>query len=222
MDKDTSWRVVDERRVVVADLLESLGPEQWATPSLCDGWTSATSGAHLSMAATSRAADMVPWVVRSRGSFDRMIRDSAITGARGRRTRSSPTCGASWAPASWPPRPSGAIPCSTRSSTPTTSPGPWASRCPHLRTPHVRRPTGRGPPVPVLPRLAAAGVRLVRRRRRVVSGRWAGAPRSRRVAAAWCRPVGPRGWTSWTVRGWRWRGRGWAWRRARRSRGEHH
>ncbi len=82
MDKDTSWRVVDELRVVVADLLESLGPEQWATPSLCDGWIVRDVGAHLSMAATSRAAEMVPWVVRSRGSFDRMIRDSAIDRAR--------------------------------------------------------------------------------------------------------------------------------------------
>ena len=82
MDKDTSWRVVDERRVVVADLLDSLGPDQWATPSLCDGWTVRDVGAHLSMAATSSVAEVVPWVIRSRGSFDRMIRDSAIDRAR--------------------------------------------------------------------------------------------------------------------------------------------
>ena len=82
MDKDTSWRVVDERRVVVVDLLDSLGPDEWATPSLCDGWTVRDVSAHLSMAATSSVADVVPWVVRSRGSFDRMIRDSAIDRAR--------------------------------------------------------------------------------------------------------------------------------------------
>ena len=82
MDKDAGWRVVDERRVVVADILDGLGAEKWSTPSLCDAWTVRDVGAHLSMAATSSASEMLPWVLRSRGSFDRMVRDSAIDRAR--------------------------------------------------------------------------------------------------------------------------------------------
>ena len=82
MDKDAGWRVVDERRIVVADILDSLGAEEWSTPSLCDGWSVRDVGAHLSMAATSSASEMLPWVLRSRGSFDRMVRDSAIDRAR--------------------------------------------------------------------------------------------------------------------------------------------
>ena len=55
MDKDTSWRVIDQQRVALADLLDTLTPEQWSTPSLCEGWTVRDVAAHLSMAATARA-----------------------------------------------------------------------------------------------------------------------------------------------------------------------
>jgi len=82
MDKDTSWRTIDEHRVVVADLLADLHEDAWATASLCEGWTVRDVGAHLSMAATSSMGEVWPWVVRSRGNFDRMIRDSAIDRAR--------------------------------------------------------------------------------------------------------------------------------------------
>jgi uncharacterized protein (TIGR03083 family) len=82
MDKDASWRTVDEHRVVVADLLAGLSENAWTTPSLCEGWTVRDVGAHLSMAATSSMGEVLPWVVRSRGNFDRMIRDSAIDRAR--------------------------------------------------------------------------------------------------------------------------------------------
>ena len=82
MDKDEGWRVVDERRVQIADILDGLGPEQWSTPSLCAGWTVRDVGAHLSIAATSSVREVLPWMLKSRGSFDRMIRDSAIDRAR--------------------------------------------------------------------------------------------------------------------------------------------
>jgi uncharacterized protein (TIGR03083 family) len=83
VDKDEAWRVVDERRVQIADILDGLRPEQWATPSLCDGWTVREVGAHLSMAPTSSVREVLSWLLKSRGNFDRMIRDSAID--RGRR-----------------------------------------------------------------------------------------------------------------------------------------
>ena len=82
MDRDEGWRVVDERRIRVADILDRLEPEQWSTPSLCDGWTVRDVGAHLSIAATSSVSEVLPWMLKARGSFDRMIRDSAIDRAR--------------------------------------------------------------------------------------------------------------------------------------------
>jgi uncharacterized protein (TIGR03083 family) len=82
VDKDASWAFIDEHRVLVADLLADLTPEQWATPSLCEGWAVRDVGAHLSQAATSTMSDVLPWMLRSRGSFDRMIRDSVIDRAR--------------------------------------------------------------------------------------------------------------------------------------------
>jgi len=82
VDKDEGWRVVDERRVQIADILDGLGPEQWSTPSLCAGWSVRDVGAHLSIAATSSVREVLLWMLKSRGSFDRMIRDSAIDRAR--------------------------------------------------------------------------------------------------------------------------------------------
>jgi uncharacterized protein (TIGR03083 family) len=86
MDRDTSWSTVDAQRLAVADLLEDLTPEQWASPSLCEGWTVRDVAAHLSMAATARAGEVLGYVVRARGSFDRMIHDSAVDRARERST----------------------------------------------------------------------------------------------------------------------------------------
>jgi uncharacterized protein (TIGR03083 family) len=82
VDKDASWRFVDRHRVLVADLLAGLPDEAWATPSLCDGWTVRDVGAHLSIAATTSMREVLPWLVSSRGNFDRMVRESAIDRAR--------------------------------------------------------------------------------------------------------------------------------------------
>jgi uncharacterized protein (TIGR03083 family) len=82
VDKDASWEFIDRHRRTMADLLAGLSPEQWAAPSLCDGWTVRDVGAHLSLAATTGLGEALSWMVRSRGNFDRMIRDSAIDRAR--------------------------------------------------------------------------------------------------------------------------------------------
>jgi uncharacterized protein (TIGR03083 family) len=82
VDKDASWEFIDRHRVVVADLLDGLSAEQWATASLCDAWTVRDVGAHLSMAATSSLGEALPWMLRARFNFDAMIRDSALDRAR--------------------------------------------------------------------------------------------------------------------------------------------
>ena len=78
--------MIDQQRVALADLLDTLTPEQWSTPSLCEGWTVRDVAAHLSMAATARAGEVLGYVVRARGNFDRMIHDSAGERARQRST----------------------------------------------------------------------------------------------------------------------------------------
>jgi len=86
MDKDTSWDIVDQQRAAVCDVLDSLGPQEWDTPSLCAGWTVRDVAAHLSMAATARPREVLGYVVRARGSFDKMILTSAVDRARTRST----------------------------------------------------------------------------------------------------------------------------------------
>jgi uncharacterized protein (TIGR03083 family) len=81
VDVDTVWRHVDEQRAVVADLLESLDDEQLETASLCSAWRVRDVGAHLTLAHMGPATAAVE-MVRARGSFDRMIRDTAVRRAR--------------------------------------------------------------------------------------------------------------------------------------------
>ena len=77
MDLDDVWRTIDSERAGLADLLDELSPAEWETPSLCAGWRVRDVAAHLTL------AHLGPWeaavaVVRARGSFDRMIRDTAL------------------------------------------------------------------------------------------------------------------------------------------------
>lgn len=82
MDRDEGWRTIDEHRVAISDLLGTLTPEEWATPSLCDGWTVRDVAAHLSMAATASVGEVMGHFVRARGGYNRMIHDSAVARAQ--------------------------------------------------------------------------------------------------------------------------------------------
>ena len=77
MDLDTVWRSIDSERAGLADLIEDLSPAEWTTPSLCAGWLVRDVAAHLSQAHMG-AWETTVAAVRARGSFDRMIRDSAL------------------------------------------------------------------------------------------------------------------------------------------------
>jgi uncharacterized protein (TIGR03083 family) len=50
MDVDEVWRVVDEERSTLADLLEELTEEEWEHPSLCSAWRVRDVAAHLTLA----------------------------------------------------------------------------------------------------------------------------------------------------------------------------
>lgn len=63
--------VAAERRALVNDLA-TLAPEQWETPSLCDGWTVHDVAAHLVDNARTTKVGFLAALVRSRFDFDRL------------------------------------------------------------------------------------------------------------------------------------------------------
>lgn len=81
MDVDRVWRVIDDERRRLADLMDGFGEAEWRTPSLCAGWTVREVAAHLTLAHTGLFS-ATGSAIRAGGSFDRMIRDTAIRQAR--------------------------------------------------------------------------------------------------------------------------------------------
>jgi uncharacterized protein (TIGR03083 family) len=77
MSPDAVWAAVDLERTKLADLLDGLAPEEWSRPSLCDGWRVRDVAAHLALAHSGWGRTTVE-MCRARGSFDRMIHDTAV------------------------------------------------------------------------------------------------------------------------------------------------
>ena len=77
MDLGDVWRAIDSQRLSLADLLDDLSPAEWETPSLCDAWRVRDVAAHLTLAHSGLREVVVP-AIRAGGSFDRMVRDSAL------------------------------------------------------------------------------------------------------------------------------------------------
>ena len=70
-----------ERRALV-ELLERLAPDQWATPSLCAGWTVQDVAAHVAWMPVLPAGQAVGAFGRSGLRMNRMIGDTAIRWSR--------------------------------------------------------------------------------------------------------------------------------------------
>lgn len=77
MEIDDVWRSIDTERADLADLLDDLSPAEWAAPSLCESWRVRDVAAHLTLAHMGVGAALRE-LVRARGGFDRMIRDTAL------------------------------------------------------------------------------------------------------------------------------------------------
>ncbi|MFB9445289.1 maleylpyruvate isomerase family mycothiol-dependent enzyme [Dactylosporangium vinaceum] len=78
------WSTMDDQRATVADLLESLTPEEWARPSLCTAWTVRDVAAHLTMQQLG-VRDMLvraPIVMRAKGDMNRAIHDMTVAQVR--------------------------------------------------------------------------------------------------------------------------------------------
>ena len=50
MNRDAVWGAIDAERASLADLLDSLGEQEWEVPSLCAGWRIRDVAAHLTLA----------------------------------------------------------------------------------------------------------------------------------------------------------------------------
>ena len=77
MDTDLIWQRIDEQRLELAALIETLTPEQLATPSLCVAWTVRDVAVHLTHSHTSPARAMIA-ACRYGFRFNTMIRELAL------------------------------------------------------------------------------------------------------------------------------------------------
>ncbi len=82
MDKDSGWRVINQERAALADLLERLTPEEWERPSLCEGWSVRDVAAHVIAAPELSVRQLVVAGWRARGNVNRAIHDEAERLAR--------------------------------------------------------------------------------------------------------------------------------------------
>ncbi|WP_329334541.1 maleylpyruvate isomerase family mycothiol-dependent enzyme [Streptomyces sp. NBC_00663] len=78
LETDELWQVVDRERASLADLLESLGAEEWETPTRCGDWRVRDVAAHLTLAARITRGQAVREMIRARGDWNRMIHDTAV------------------------------------------------------------------------------------------------------------------------------------------------
>lgn len=72
MNTDEIWRNIDDQRADLADLLETLSAEQWASPSLCEGWRVRDVAAHLTHSQMGPGRVLLE-AVKSGFRFDPMI-----------------------------------------------------------------------------------------------------------------------------------------------------
>jgi len=88
------WTTIEAERLDLADLLDGLTPEQWATPSLCGAWTVAEVATHLTSGPATTLPGVLTAMLQARGRFDvanqilvtrRMDRPRSMIGADLRR-----------------------------------------------------------------------------------------------------------------------------------------
>lgn len=82
MDTAQIWQTIDAERAATAELLAGLSDEEWTRPSLCEGWTVREVAAHLTLAPHATIGASLRDFARARGSFNRMIDQTARRSAR--------------------------------------------------------------------------------------------------------------------------------------------
>jgi uncharacterized protein (TIGR03083 family) len=77
-----TWELVDAERKDTVALLESLDPQQWEVPSLCEGWKVRDVATHLSSPANFQVMPFAVELLRSRMNFNRATQRDAIRRAK--------------------------------------------------------------------------------------------------------------------------------------------
>lgn len=81
MDQPTILAAVEAERLRLCTFLATLDPTDWATPSLCAGWTVRDVVAHLTTPTRTTMLEVITGAVRALGSFHRMADRQARTRA---------------------------------------------------------------------------------------------------------------------------------------------
>lgn len=69
LSESAAWAAIAGERRALADVLDDLTPEQWATASLCAGWTVQDVVAHLMAGPAGKTSDFLKAMLRARGRF---------------------------------------------------------------------------------------------------------------------------------------------------------
>lgn len=77
MNTENIWRAVDAERRSLLQLLEPLAASQWRHASLCERWQVRDVVAHLTLSTHADVGRILVNLLRARGSFDRMVCDTA-------------------------------------------------------------------------------------------------------------------------------------------------
>lgn len=73
MDVEEIWTHVAAERQSLAELMEALTPEQWNTPSLCEGWRVRDVAAHVTLSTRVRPLAAMRGLVRAKGNFNAYV-----------------------------------------------------------------------------------------------------------------------------------------------------
>ncbi|MBJ8341470.1 maleylpyruvate isomerase family mycothiol-dependent enzyme [Antrihabitans sp. YC3-6] len=75
---ESVWTATATARAALVDLAESLTPSEWDADSLCDGWRVRDVVTHIALGTQFDYGTAVVEIIRARGSFNRLVHDSAV------------------------------------------------------------------------------------------------------------------------------------------------
>jgi uncharacterized protein (TIGR03083 family) len=70
---DETWQLIHSERAALADTLDTLSEDQWAAPSLCDGWTVKITAAHILAGAEQTGPGFFTGMITSGFRFNAMM-----------------------------------------------------------------------------------------------------------------------------------------------------
>ena len=81
MDDTATWKLIHKERAAIADTLSTLTAAQWATPSLCGGWSIRETAAHIVLGAEQTTPHFLGRMAANGFRFNTMMdRDARRTG----------------------------------------------------------------------------------------------------------------------------------------------